>query len=205
MGVLCLCVNGFGRIIQNGTEIGFSGSGQEVIRKLVIEGAGYYLKSHSDMLLFLNRIEMSDLRGLDFDEARGIVNGAVSQMEKAMETYEKLAMTAETVPYNEEVVQRLLTRDYSPANHSEDQQQGVNGAAFDWTGNILKEGDIRGIYYKMIQNTGRILDMVREIKNHIDNGMVPVTASLWRVSEAYAETLVFGHKVAAVFYELAGK
>jgi len=73
----------------------------------------YFLSSQSDILLFLNRLELAGLSTPDYPELQNIIDRAVKNMEKAVETYKTLASTAAVTPYNQQVLSQLMRFDYT--------------------------------------------------------------------------------------------
>lgn len=204
MGILILCVlqmNGFSRLIGNGSSDAFEGAEQTVIEGYVMEGAGYFLKSQSDAFLLLNKIELSDLNGVNYTELKQLVSSTVSAMENAKAKYAALIQTADTTPYRLSIIDRLPTFDY----YSFQQSRGLNSVIFNETATYLAAGDVRGLYRKLLSDTQGILDKLNFIKSCVDAGTLPATSYLWRLNQTYAETFLFGQYTAEIFYDITGK
>lgn len=204
LGVLVLCVfqmNAFSRIILNGSPEGFEGPEQPVIEGLVIEGAGYFLESQSDTLLLLNKIELSDLDGVDYAELQLLVNNALTNMENAKGKYTSLTQIADTTPYDQTVIDQLTAFDY----YSFQQANDLNSVIFGEMETYLGSGDIRGLYHKILSDTQTIIDKLTVVKAGLDAGTIPVTSDLWRLNQSYSDTLFTGQYAAEVFYEITGK
>ncbi|MDQ1353665.1 MAG: hypothetical protein QG657_3971, partial [Acidobacteriota bacterium] len=123
--VFVLCVfqmNGFSRFMLNGSPESFAVQTQPLIEGYVMEGAGYFLKSQSDTLLLLNKIELSDLNGVDYAELQQLVESALANMVNAKAKYSSLTQTADTAPYEQTVINLLKTFDY----YSFQQTYGLN-------------------------------------------------------------------------------
>ncbi|MCU0288919.1 MAG: hypothetical protein MUF15_21305 [Acidobacteria bacterium] len=203
-GVLVFCIlqiNGFSRLIGNGTSAAFDESGQTVIESYIIEGAGYFLKSQSDTLLLLNKIELSDLNGANFTELQQLVNNSITAMENATAKYSILIQTTDNTPYRSSIIDRLPSFDYN----SFQEARGLNSVIFNQTLNYLANGDIRGFYRKLLSDTQDILDKLFFIKSNIDAGTIPPTSYLWRLNQSYANTFLFGQYAAEIFYDITGK
>jgi hypothetical protein len=79
---------------------------------LIIDGASYFLQSHSHMLLVLNKVELSELYGPDYPGMQALVKEALDNMQKAGEIYKSLIAAAKETPYNPEVITKLMMFDY---------------------------------------------------------------------------------------------
>ncbi|MCU0287017.1 MAG: hypothetical protein MUF15_11540 [Acidobacteria bacterium] len=62
------CSTGPGLTYQS-TDLAYTSTVQN-LGQLIAEGAGYFASSQSDYLDFINKIEMSDLQGVDYKELR---------------------------------------------------------------------------------------------------------------------------------------
>lgn len=204
LGVLVFCVfqtNVFSRLILNGTEACFAGPEQTVIEGYVIEGAGYFLKSHSDTLLLLNKIELSDLNGVDYVELQQLVNNALTNMKNAEMKYISLTQFADSALYEPAVTGQLQVFDY----YSFQQAKGLNGFIFDQAETYLGTGDVRGIYHKILSDSQTIIDKLTVVKSVIDTGLLPETSDLWRLNQSYSDTQLLGQYAAEVVYDITGK
>ena len=204
LGVFVLCafqMDAFPRFILNGGAASFEEQAQPVIEGYVAEGAGYFLKSHSDTLLLLNKIELSDLNGVDYTELQQLVDNALYNMQNAKTKYTSLTQIADTALYEQAVIDQLLTFDY----YSFQQAKGLNGIIFDQVGTYLGTGDVRGMYHKILSDTQEIIDKLTVVKSIIDSGTLPETASLWRLNQSYSDTQFLGQYAAEVFYDITGK
>lgn len=204
LGVLALCVfqmNAFSRFILNSTSEGFAESDQPAIEGYVIEGAGYFLKSYSDLLLLMNKIELSDMYGVDYAELQQLVNSALSNMENSREKYTSLTQIADKAPYKQTVIAQLTAFDYN----SFGQAKELNGVITGKMETYLGFGDVRGIYHKILTDTQAIIDKLIIVRSAVDTGILPVTSDLWRLNESYLDTLFLGQYAAEIFYNITGK
>jgi hypothetical protein len=168
------------------------------IGQLLIEGGGYFLKSHSEIMLFLNKIELSALSGPDYKELQEIINTAINNMESAIDTYYELKSLAEGTPYNQEVIVKLMSFDYLKFQ----EENGLNPAIFKEVEKFLSAGDIRGIYNEIFLNFGELLEHLNTVKTVIDKDTFPEISILWRLNQKYSEIALFGQYVAEVFYNI---
>ncbi|NIM11172.1 MAG: hypothetical protein GTO45_04210, partial [Candidatus Aminicenantes bacterium] len=193
----------------NYSDISYDGDGSSedgkrsstpTIKILVIQGAGCFLKSHSDFQLFLNKIELAELNGADFIELQDILNAAINSMECANTTYFNLKNLAADTPYNQEVIEQLRTFDYDGFLEG----KGLNAAVFSRVKGFLIKRDVTGAYESMFLDTVDLLDRLNQIKQDIDNNKIPDISKLWELNQEYSDTLFFGQYTAAIFFEIHG-
>jgi hypothetical protein len=194
-------MQGIARYIFNKSEIGFEAPGSTGIRTYVIEAAGGYLNSHSDLLLLLNRIEMEEINGIDYAELQQVINNAVVHMENAREKYNDLTQFADSTPYDQPTITALMGFDYASFQES----KGLNSVIFNKVKSYLSGGDVRGLYHQLLADTQAILDQLTLIKSDVDAEVIPENSDLWQVNQSYCETLLFGQYAAEIFYDVAGK
>jgi hypothetical protein len=178
------------KIVNNGNDTGMC--------VLIIEGAGYFLSSQSDLLSFLNRVEMAGLSTPDYAELQDILNRAVKNMEKAVETYKTLAATAALTPYNPQVIFQLMQFDYT----GYEKTNTLNFEIFNRVKTHLSKGDVTGVILLMKRNIESILDQLYGIKSQVDKSEFPGLPLLWRVNQSYCQTMLSGQYVAEVFNNL---
>ena len=166
-----------------------------------MEAAGNFLQSHSAFLLFLTRIELSELNGLDYSELRQIIGNTIGYMENARANYTDLVERADNATYDQGITKTLMNFDYQ----SFSEQKSLNKQIFSEVKSYLDSGDTRGIYYKILSDTQLILAQLTVIKSAVDSRMFPAMSDLWRVNQIYAETLLFGQYTAEIFYDITGK
>lgn len=196
LGILILSLfnlGAFSRVIHNGSGGAFPEPDRSTIEVYVIEAAGYFLKSNSDALLLANKIELSDIYGVDYSELQQIISSTIMNMENAKTTYTELTRIADNTPYAPTVINKLLNFRYS------------NNLKANRVETYLSAGDVRGLYHKMISDTQGILDQLMFIKSSIDAGTIPETSYLWRLNQSYYKTLLFGQQAAETFFHITGK
>lgn len=190
------------RIKANSTESGFGGPDGEKsgtsLGFLIVQGAGYSLTAQSETLKFMNRIEMSDISGVDFDELRVIITAAMDKMKMAKGVYWILTVMADHTPYNPEVIDKLAAFDYQGFQT----RHGLNGTIFAEVTNFLKNGDIRGLYARMLADAAALSGRLHDIKTMVDAWQFPEIYDLWRLNQEFLESLLLGQYAAEVFFEL---
>ncbi len=200
LGVFVLAtlnVTSYAYIWANYSDCGFDEEGEKLlsIGDYIVESAGYFLKSHSDILLFLDRVEMSEINGIDYKEFRTIIYKAIENMEKAKESCFNLKQKADATPYKKSVINLLLSFDYDGFK----KERGLNNDIFNDVEKFLGNGNVRGIYGRLLKNTGEILDKLYSIKDSLDGDTFPDILILWRVNQEYSCVMLFGQYSAEVF------
>ncbi len=200
-----LNANAFPYIFGNGSGSGYGPEegesiygGGNSIETYVIEGAGCYLDGYSDVVKLLNRIEMSELKGLDYLEARGLVEGALANLKKAQETYSNLINLAEVTPYNEVVISKLTAFDYDSFMKEHD----LNIVIFKRAADYLKKGDITGTYKRINLKFGLIIELLELVMTEISLNKFPDVMNLRRLNNECSQVLLFGQYIADVFDQI---
>lgn len=168
------------------------------IGQLVIESGTYFLKSNSDMLLFLSMIESSEASEPGFKTLQEVINSAIDNMENAKTACYRLKNLAAITPYNQEVISRLIVFNYTNFQN----EKGLIPVIFEKVINFLKNGNVRGIYNEFYNNFNDILDVLYDLKKDVDNSNFPELSTMWRINQKYTEVKLFGQYVAEVFYSI---
>lgn len=177
---------------------GIASATSSTINSYIVLGAGYFLNSQSSALLFLNKIEMSDLVGLDYNDLRAALYDAIGQMELAVVTYTDLKQTADITPYRASMIAGLKTFDYETFQKA----NGLNAAAFQVVENYLKEGDVTGLFGEVLTGTENILAQLYALKDTVEQDQIPSDQALWSLAQAYSQLHMTGQHAARVFYEV---
>lgn len=197
----------FGTISANYSPCAYQGGCPEAINKtsihdsvsqintLVILGAGHFLKSHSDLQLFLNKYELSQLSGINYNELQSILNDAVIGMENARDTYFDLKTVASSTDYNKAVIADLHDFDYEAFHDG----RNLNPVVFKEVVGYLSKGDVTGSYIAIYSKVTDILERLNGIKRYIDNNSLPEVSLLWELNQEYSNALLFGQYIASVF------
>ncbi len=203
--LLLFTINLAGNIYYNYTDNSFNNpkgasTTQEcdTLRCYVIEGAGYFLKSHSDFLAFLNCVELEELYGMDYNVLTANLNSAVETMQAAKNTYLHLKQKADTTPYRQDVLDRLLTFDYDTFQVD----NGLIESIFAEVKFFLYNGKIREMYGEILVHLDEILAVAGIIKAEIEAGRSPELKHLYRLNQSCSKSLLFGQYAAMVFLEI---
>jgi hypothetical protein len=188
----------------NGGDEGYDENGGEgfvygnSIKYYIVKGGGYYLSGYSDILKFLDRIELSDLNGLDYVELNQILDSAIDNMKNANNNYTLLIAKAEITPYNMTFIDKLMVFDY----HGFESEHHLNGIVFDKVKKYLKKGDITGTFKTCRSDVLEIIETMEKIKGYTSSNRMPVLQDTWLLNELCSESLLFGQYAARVFAEV---
>jgi hypothetical protein len=161
----------------------------------IVEGAGYFLDSHSNFQLFLSRVEMSEINGVYYNKLREILYKAIEDMEKAREAYYNLKIKADTTPYKENMIEALRAFDYDGLRET----NRLIPYIFEKVKGYLSKGDVRGLYADVLSKTETILEKLYNIKESVDIDQFPEINELWRINQFYSESLFTGQYTSEVF------
>lgn len=179
---------------------GIPGAPSSSINTTIVFGAGYFLNSQAAALIFLNKIEMSEVAGLNYSDLRETLYRAIENMELAKDTYTDLAKIAAVTPYKRAIIEKLKGLDYEGFQT----RDGLNGATFKKVEQYLGKGDVTGLFVEMLAGTETLLDMLYALKETVDKDQLPLNQSLWNLAQAYSEFHMSGQYAARVFYEVTG-
>ena len=167
------------------------------IEKLIIEGAGYFLKSHSEFLSFLQQIETGNGE-YDYLLLNQILDSAADNLENAKAAYNKLYDRAKIKSYNPVVTGKLVNFDY--ANYRETIK--AVPSIYDRMKFYLGSGNVTGLYLEFYTGTSSILTSLKDIKKDIEQNAPPAAAPLRGISQEYARLLLLGQYTAEIFANL---
>lgn len=179
-----------------GDVAGIAGAASLSINTSIVNGAGYFLNSQAAALLFLSKIEMSDAAGLNFNDLRETLYGAIENMELAKGSYTDLTELATAAPYKLAVIKRLITFDYAGYQT----RNGLNDSIFKKVEQYLGKGDVNGLFVDTLAGVENILDMLYTLRETVDKDQIPMNRPLWELAQAYSEFHMAGQYAAQVFY-----
>ena len=189
------CSNGVG---TQGIDLFYSFSIGQNLSQLIAEGAGYVASSQSDYLDFINKIEMSDLNGIDYQGLRESLLLSFENLEKAIVTYSNIIATADTMSYSPDIIKKLESFDYLTFQNKKCLNSVIFGGVIDY----LKKCDVRGVYKTIYKEMESISTQLTVLKTMIDQDQFPEITTVWQVNQKYAELMLFGQYIAEVFYEI---
>jgi hypothetical protein len=160
------------------------------IEELVIMGAKYYFKAHADINWLSEKVEISDLYG-----AWQAVNNALDNMETARYYYQLLMSKANSTPYNQVVINKLLVFGYD----SFQEEHGLLKDVFSEVKSYLVIGDVRGIYSRTYAYFDTLINLLKTIKGEVYWWKIPDNKHMWNLNQVCAKAHMFGQYVARVF------
>ena len=192
--LFCMAASLSGLFVANESETAYTD--KETIETLIIDGAGNFLKSHSDFIYLLQKIEIGK-KEVDFFELNCVLNSAVDNLERANTAYKELYNKAKVKAYNYLIIDKLLNFDYM--NYREKIKPVPS--AFDRVKSHLRSGDVTGVYLEIHSSTCDLLTLLYEIRKDIEANTFEKT-KLWRVTQEYMQILLFGQYTAEIFFNL---
>jgi hypothetical protein len=162
---------------------------------LLIEGAGYFLQTQSNVQTLLHIVELQDIKFIDYIELNKLVNSTLINIINARLAYEELIKVADITPYNLYVLEKLNKFDYETFM----KEKGLNPYIFGTVRDYLVEGDITGTFKHAYINFKEIEQLLLNIQSSVLENRVPDLEILWRVNELCAEETLFGSYIARVF------
>ena len=203
--LIIFCLNSFSYILQNGSGQGYTDGNEDKnilcnvsIESYVIQGAGYFMEANSYIQSILNRVELKDITGIDFNELYRLVDRALENIKVSRMTYGELIQLAEVTPYNREFIVKLKAFDYRSFMTGMD----LNSVVFNQVRGYLERGDITGTFKHTYSKLAAIEDLLKAIKNEISFYRIPGLSLLWKLNETCTETSLFGSYAARVFHAL---
>lgn len=204
LGLVCFLlvfqIRGAAAIWCNWSPIAFQDSSStqscSAIHYCAIVGSGYFLKSYSAILDFLNKIEVGELYGYNYNELQEIIDNAINDMENARTIYIDLIQIADNTPYNLDVIKELQLFNYRGLC----KDNGLISEIFWNVRKYLKKGDVRGIYHKLLQDTENILTILNDIETALYIFELPEVCALWDLNHESSKCLAFGQYTSMVFY-----
>jgi len=166
--------------------------------QLIAQGGGCFLTSNSEIMKFLNRVEMFGINGIDYNELREILGLAVSNMENAAAIYKNIISIAKETPYDPLVIAKLKDFDYQ--GYAE--KHMLNGDIWAKVKNYLIAGDVTGAYIQIESDMNGILKQLYKVQETVNSNQFPEISQLWRVIQSYNVSLLFGSYMSEVFMNL---
>lgn len=188
--------NGVKRIfeVEGSTELKGASIGSDVVN-----GAVYFLRSHSDALLFLEKAEASELESPDYNELLLHLNNAIDNMLQARAVYIQLKQAVDITPYNQSMIDVLSNFNYDLFQ----EKNGLIKPIFVDVKAFLSKGKIRELCGEILVHIQGVLDIAYSIKANLESGQFPALKDLWNLNECYSRSLLFGEYAARVFLEMS--
>ena len=185
---------------NNGSGSGYGGGGRTAARSGAIEmyvmkGGAFFLAANSDYQIFLNKIELQELQGLDFTELTMHLNSAITNMTAAKDTYALLLREAESLPYDETFITGLKAFDYDAFML----EKKLNETVFKEVGEYLEKGDITGLLRNTYNGFTGITKMLESLRMDISQSGQPELSLIREINETFGELSLAGSYAARIF------
>jgi hypothetical protein len=165
----------------------------------VINGAGYFLRSCSDFLLFLTRAELAGIDGADFDALNLSLSNAIANMELAKDVYIQLKQQMDVTPYDPTMIDKLLKFNYDLFQRKNNLIKPV----FEEVKYYLESGAARELYGEILCQVDGILNIAYPIRAKIEANEFPGLSSLWELQQNCCKSMLFGQYASRVFLNLS--
>jgi hypothetical protein len=189
------------RLVFNQVDAFFDDTTEkQTVRSFTIEAAGYFLKAYSDILVLSDRIEMSDLNGIDYHQTRLLADTAMFNLENAREKYLVLNQIATNSSYDMVLIHNLRGFDFRGFGD----RQLLGGKQFELVTHFLKKGDIQGIFERAISDIEIILEKLKQVRLALNSLVLPDMLDIWELNRFCSEFMLFGQFSARIFYQITG-
>jgi hypothetical protein len=170
----------------------------EELNVYVIKGASYFLKSYSSFLLLLQKVELAEIKGWEFNKMREYLKSAIINMENAIEIYKGLDQEVNQSKYDPGIIDKLKKFNYDNLQ----KENRLIKPIFDDACDYLRNGKIREIYQEMILRCNKILSKLNDFQKKLKSSMPLKKTDLWDLNQFYSQSLLFGQYVARVFLKI---
>ncbi|MGD2091754.1 MAG: hypothetical protein PVH61_36610 [Candidatus Aminicenantes bacterium] len=167
--------------------------------QLSIEAAGFFLQSNSDYQAFLKKIELSEIYGINDEELKELITGAIENMEIAHSIYYRVWQMSKSLERNPLVLQKLAQFDYGLIL----EEKSLITSIFNEVERYLKKGNMPGAFERIYIDTGDILQEMKSLESMIQINSIDIIIPLcWEVNQRLLESTLFGQYISHVFYEI---
>jgi hypothetical protein len=209
IGALFFAVPALARLCGNSSESAFTGGDTSSTERaslatclsmgeLVIKGAEYFFRAQADINLLSEKVEISDLNGVDFYSLWCTVNNALGNMNMARYYYQMLIDKAKNTPYNVTVINKLLVFNYDTFQEDNAMIKDI----FSEVKGYLQAGDVRGVYSHTAAHLDNLIEILETIRGKVYWWLVPTNAHMWELNQTCAKTHMFGQYVSRIFYAI---
>lgn len=165
------------------------------IEFLLIEGAGYFMQTQSNIQTLLKMVEWQDIKAIDYIELNQMINNALINIKNARLAFEELIKAAEATPYNLEVIGQLNRFDYDTFL----KENNLNPFIFGIVRDYLIKGDITGTFKYLYERLKEIEQLLLITRESTAENNLPELTICWTLNERCAETVLFGSYIARIF------
>ncbi len=165
---------------------------------LIIEGTSLFLQSNSDVLLLLNEVEIAEKMAFDFDYVFKLTESAIFKLEKARIHYSDAMNFGKIICDEKGEAESYAKFDYE----SFAEKNHLNKEIMAEVSELLKKGDVAGVYEKSVNDMDSILSTLKEIKKEILMKQKPDIKLFWSLLQQYNILGLYGNYATLVFYSI---
>jgi len=125
----------------------------------------------------------------------------LTAVKSAITTYEKLIECAKSIPYNPSIIDQLKKFDF--AGFFKSNEGYINPVVFETVTAYISAGDIRGLYSRLKSEMEGIACLLEKIYPVINSGQPTPVEDIWKLNQAFSQTLLLGQYTSQVFSTLA--
>lgn len=192
-----------GVVVGNDGESGYNDNGgngglkacNNSLETLIITGAGHFIQSYALLQQFLNKIELAELYGVDYNELQDILNETLASIESAKATYYDFIKLAAVTPYNQDFIDALNSFEYEGFGET----NNLNGVILSRLAALLRSGNLTGVYEDIHAKTGEISLLLHTVKSMVDKDIFPDISILWQINQVYFNEYLFGQYASMIF------
>ncbi len=173
---------------------------EKAMEEIIEESGGWFLRSYTFFLMILDKVEMSNIEGLDFEVFAKYTSQAIECLNRSNTLNGLLIDIAEATPYHEGVQEKLKTLDYQAFR----EKYNLTEVVFKNVAGYLSQGDIRGLLLNKYNQRTRMVDMLYTIQSYVEAKQMPPLADLWDLYQEYSHSLLAGQITARIFYSITG-
>jgi hypothetical protein len=167
--------------------------------QLSIEAAGFFLESNSYYQSFLNKIELSEIYGVNDVELIELITRAYENLVIAHSIYYRVWQMSKNLERNMVVLDKLNKFDYRLFQ----KEKRLIPLIFIEVTKYLKKGNMPGAFEKIYNDTGEIIKMMVSLKSLMEANSVDISISLcWEVNQRLLVSELFGQYISQVFSEI---
>lgn len=182
----------------NGSIYKSSGSSLE---NYIIQGAANFLDSYNYTLQYMKKTEAMPLEGVNPVELKELLTSALASMKQANESYVSLKNLADRTPYDLDKV--IALKGFNYEKYLRNNSKYLNKELFKDVKSYLSDGDVRGIYRKMVSDTAQIIVILNRLISATESGAILCLEDTWKVNQLYSQFLLFGQYVAQIFENMS--
>jgi len=161
------------------------------VEGIIVESGSNLILANSSYQLFLNKVELSDMYGVDFQILKGYLKTAIENLENAEGYYAELVDASEKLSYNEKNILRLKHFDYK--------SDTAIPLIWERVKSFLQNGDVKGAFKNVHTDCTRLLQSLYEVDSNLSKGVLPIE-DIMRANQLFFEIQLFGQYSAEVFH-----